>query len=73
MGSPSSSFEDTTIWNLTVVYVCENNFYGASTRVDKVMRTKTIAERAASYGMRGQTVDGNDVLAVYEAAAHAVS
>src|ERR1041385_8093002 len=59
------------IWNLPVIYVCENNLYGASTRVDKVMKTKHVADRAASYGIRGQTVDGNDVLAVYEAARRA--
>jgi pyruvate dehydrogenase E1 component alpha subunit len=56
------------IWDLPVVFVCENNLYGASTRVDLVMRAEHIADRAASYGIRGQTVDGNDVLAVYEAA-----
>ncbi|MDG3007723.1 alpha-ketoacid dehydrogenase subunit alpha/beta [Paludisphaera mucosa] len=55
------------IWDLPVVFVCENNLYGASTRIDQVMRAKTVAERAASYGIRGETVDGNDVLAVYEA------
>ncbi|MFO0906997.1 MAG: dehydrogenase E1 component subunit alpha/beta [Isosphaeraceae bacterium] len=55
------------IWDLPVVYVCENNLYGASTRIDKVMRAKTVAERAKSYGVRGETVDGNDVLAVYHA------
>ncbi|OJW13166.1 MAG: hypothetical protein BGO49_20025 [Planctomycetales bacterium 71-10] len=55
------------IWDLPVVFVCENNLYGASTRIDQVMRAKTVAERAASYGMRGETVDGNDVLAVHEA------
>jgi pyruvate dehydrogenase E1 component alpha subunit len=60
------------IWNLPVVYVCENNLYGASTRVNLVMRNHRIAERAASYGIRGETVDGNDVLAVYEAARAAV-
>ena len=56
------------IWDLPVVFVCENNLYGASTRVDLVMRTKHIADRAAGYGIPGQTVDGNDVLAVYQAA-----
>ena len=60
------------IWDLPVVFVCENNFYGASTRVDRVMRNATIAERAATYGIRGETVDGNDVVAVYEAARTAV-
>ena len=56
------------IWNLPVVFVCENNLYGASTRIDLVMKNPHIADRAASYGIRGETVDGNDVLAVYEAA-----
>lgn len=60
------------IWDLPVVFVCENNLYGASTRVDLVMRNERISERAATYGIRGQTVDGNDVLAVRQAALTAV-
>ncbi len=60
------------IWDLPALFVCENNHYGASTRVDRVMRNPRIAERAATYGIRGETVDGNDVLAVYEAARTAV-
>jgi pyruvate dehydrogenase E1 component alpha subunit len=60
------------IWNLPVIYVCENNLYGASTRVEKVTRLKRIADRAAGYGIRGERVDGNDVLAVYEATGRAV-
>ena len=59
------------IWDLPVLFVCENNLYGASTRVDRVMRNPRISDRAASYGIRGQAVDGNDVLAVYEAARQA--
>jgi TPP-dependent pyruvate/acetoin dehydrogenase alpha subunit len=61
------------IWNLPVVLVCENNLYGASTRVNLVMRNPCIADRAACYGIRGARVDGNDVLAVYEAARSAVT
>ncbi len=61
------------IWNLPVILVCENNLYGASTHVDLVMKNSRISERAASYGFRGETVDGNDVLAVYEAAEKAVA
>ena len=60
------------IWDLPVVYVCENNHYGASTRVDKVMRNQRISERAATYGIPAQTIDGNDVLAVYETTRKAV-
>jgi TPP-dependent pyruvate/acetoin dehydrogenase alpha subunit len=59
------------IWNLPVVFACENNFYGASTHVTKVMKVPHIADRAAAYGIRGQRVDGNDVLAVHEAARQA--
>ncbi len=55
------------IWDLPVIFVCENNLYGASTRVDRVMRNERIADRAAAYGITGARVDGNDVLAVYEA------
>jgi acetoin:2,6-dichlorophenolindophenol oxidoreductase subunit alpha len=61
------------IWDLPVLFVCENNLYGASTRVDLVMRNPRVADRAAAYGIRGETVDGNDVLAVYEAARSAAS
>lgn len=57
------------IWDLPVIFACENNLYGASTHVSKVMRDTNIARRAASaYGIRAEQVDGNDVLAVYEAA-----
>lgn len=60
------------IWALPVVYVVENNLYGASTPVHAVMKTETIAERSRAYGIPGARVDGNDVLAVYEAAKEAV-
>lgn len=60
------------IWNLPLILVCENNLYGASTHVDRVMKNSRISDRAKSYGFRGETVDGNDVLAVYEAAQKAV-
>jgi pyruvate dehydrogenase E1 component alpha subunit len=56
------------IWDLPVIFACENNLYGASTHVSTVMRDTNIARRAACYGIRGRQVDGNDVLAVYEAA-----
>ena len=61
------------IWNLPVVLVCENNLYGASTHIGKVMKNPKISDRAASYGFRGETVDGNDVLAVHAAAQRAVA
>lgn len=61
------------IWNLPIVYVCENNLYGASTPFGQITRLKQVADRAAGYGIRGETVDGNDVLAIYEASGRAVN
>ena len=60
------------IWKLPVIFVCENNLYAMGTRQSRVMLIENIADRAASYGIPGVTVDGNDVLAVYEAAREAV-
>jgi TPP-dependent pyruvate/acetoin dehydrogenase alpha subunit len=56
-----------SIWSLPVIYVCENNLYGASTALSKVTRVDRVSRRAETYGIRGETVDGNDVLAVFEA------
>jgi TPP-dependent pyruvate/acetoin dehydrogenase alpha subunit len=55
------------------VFVCENNLYGASTRVDQITRLKQLSSHAAAYGIRGETADGNDVLAVLEVARRAVA
>jgi pyruvate dehydrogenase E1 component alpha subunit len=60
------------IWTLPVVYVCENNQYGMSMSVERAFPIEDIATRAAAYNMPGVVVDGNDVLAVYEAALEAV-
>jgi len=62
-----------SIWNLPAIFVCENNLYGASTHIGKVMKNTKVSDRAASYGFRGETVDGNDVLGVFEAAKRAVA
>ena len=61
------------IWNLPVIFVCENNLYGGSTAVQATMKIADIAERAAAYGIHGEVVDGNDVLAVNEAATRAIA
>jgi len=60
------------IWDLPVVFVCENNKYGMSSSTELSMRVEKISDRALAYGIAGQTVDGNDVDAVYQAAAAAV-
>jgi pyruvate dehydrogenase E1 component alpha subunit len=60
------------VWKLPVVFVCENNFYAASTPV-QLTTPVGIADRAAAYGIPGVAVDGNDVLAVYRASQDAVA
>ena len=60
------------VWDLPVVFVCENNKYGMSFSTAKSMKVEKISERAAAYGFPGVTVDGNDVDAVFEAAREAV-
>ena len=61
------------IWKLPVIYVCENNMYAVTTPAAKVISVEDVADRGASYGIPGMAVDGQDVMAVYEAAAEAVS
>ena len=60
------------IWKLPVVFACENNLYGASTSIKKVINIENIADRSAAYGMPGEIVDGNNVLKVNEAAVKAI-
>lgn len=61
------------IWDLPVLFVCENNQYAASTPYHEAFRIPAISGRAAAYGIAGITVDGNDLLAVYAAAGEAIA
>lgn len=58
--------------NAPVIFVCENNQYAASTHISLAMKIENIAERAASYGIPGQIVDGMDVIAVREITQQAI-
>jgi TPP-dependent pyruvate/acetoin dehydrogenase alpha subunit len=60
------------VFNAPVVFMCLNNQYAISVPLSKQMKNETIAQRAVAYGMPGIKVDGNDVLAVYQAAKEAV-
>ncbi len=60
------------IWDLPVVFVCENNLYAASTPFSLTFKVENVADRACAYGIPGVTVDGMDVLAVYRAANEAI-
>jgi len=71
-GSFHEGINMAAIWNLPVVFVCENNLYAMGTRQSRVMTIENVADRAAAYGIPGVVVDGNDVMAVYETAHQAV-
>lgn len=61
------------VWDLPVLFVCENNQYATEVSLASVTKNASIASKAASYGMPGIELDGNDVLAIYQAAGEAVS
>ncbi len=71
-GTFHESLNLASVWNLPVVFVCENNFYGISVPQRKHQKIKNVSQRAAAYDIPGVTVDGNDVFAVYDAAMEAV-
>ncbi len=62
-----------SIWKLPIIFACENNQYASTTAMSYSTSVEKISMRAQGYSMPGLTVDGNDVLAVREAAAQAVA
>jgi 2-oxoisovalerate dehydrogenase E1 component len=61
-----------SIWKLPVLFVCENNQFATEVPFSYAAGNPSVASRGASYGMPGVDLDGNDVLAIYRAAAQAV-
>jgi 2-oxoisovalerate dehydrogenase E1 component alpha subunit len=59
------------VWKAPCVFVCENNHWAISVPEEMQTASKTFADKAVAYGMPGVRVDGNDVLAVYQAAREA--
>ncbi len=60
-------------WKLPMLYVCENNLWASNTAAADTLALGDVAARAAGYGIPGEVVDGNDVLAIYEVATAAVN
>ncbi|OGK77536.1 MAG: pyruvate dehydrogenase (acetyl-transferring) E1 component subunit alpha [Candidatus Rokubacteria bacterium GWA2_73_35] len=60
------------VWQVPVVFVCQNNQWAISVPLKKQTHSRTLAQKALAYGVPGLQVDGNDVLAVYAAAREAV-
>lgn len=61
-----------SIWDLPVIFICENNMYGMSLSSKKSINAESIAARSTAYGIPGELIDGNDVFAVAEAVEGAV-
>ncbi|MER9032488.1 thiamine pyrophosphate-dependent dehydrogenase E1 component subunit alpha [Mesorhizobium sp. M0674] len=72
-GTFHESLNMASLWKLPVIFLCENNGYAISTSVARSHGQPDIALRAAGYGMPGLSVDGQDVSAVYQATAQAVT
>ena len=66
-GSFHEALNLASVWKLPVIFICENNLYGMSVPVSKSMNIINVADRASAYGIKGQVVDGNNVLEVYDA------
>lgn len=62
-----------SLWKLPVIFLCQNNLYGECTKYEKATAVDHIAERAASYKMKGVTVNGNDAEAMWTASRDAVA
>jgi pyruvate dehydrogenase E1 component alpha subunit len=60
------------LWKLPAIYICENNRYGMGTALERASAVYDISERARSYDMAKEAVDGQDVLTVFEAMSRAV-
>lgn len=72
IGAFHESLNMASLWKLPVIFLCQNNGYGECTKYEKATAVANIADRAASYNMRGVTVDGNDAQAMHEAMREAV-
>ena len=71
-GSFHESLNMASVWNLPIVFICENNYYAEFTPLFKQMKVADVSVRAQAYDIPGVTVDGNDILAVHEVMRDAV-
>jgi len=71
-GTFHESLNMAKLWDLPVLYVCENNLYGIGTRIDRSTAVVDQYQRVSGYGIPSKQVDGQDVEVVYAAAREAV-
>ena len=73
LGHVHEAMNFAAVMKLPVIFICNNNQYAYSTPTDKQYAVKSLAVRGAAYGMPGESVDGTDVLAVYDAVEQAMA
>lgn len=71
-GSFHEALNLAAVWNLPVVFICENNQYGMSGPVKDMVKIENISERAKAYGFPGVTIDGNDMIEIMNTTEEAV-
>lgn len=70
LGIFHSSINMASIWDLPVIYLCENNVYGMSTPVKEALNIEKISDRKTAYGIKGLTIDGNNLVEVFNTISH---
>ncbi|MFO0357273.1 MAG: thiamine pyrophosphate-dependent enzyme [Sphingobacteriaceae bacterium] len=65
-GDFHESVNTAAVWNLPVIFIIENNGYGLSTPSNEQFKCKSFADKAIGYGIEGVSIDGNNILKVYE-------
>lgn len=71
-GAFHESLNLASVWNLPIIFFCENNLYGMSGSIKEMTNIESIAVRGSSYGIPSETIDGNDILQVVKATTAAV-
>ena len=72
-GSFHEALNMASLWNLPIVFICDNNHYSMSMPMNRSMKIELVSSRAASYGIPGISTDGNQVLGVYQIVSEAVT
>lgn len=72
-GACHESMNLASVWNLPVLFICENNQYAVTTSYKDTVSTEHISDRAQAYNMPGVLVDGQDAIAMYEASSEAIA
>ncbi|MEM8696447.1 MAG: dehydrogenase E1 component subunit alpha/beta [Pseudomonadota bacterium] len=73
IGAVHEALNLAALWQLPVVFICQNNLYAEYTSFENSTRSESIADRAHGYGMAGERVDGTDPFLVHEAAGRAIA